>query len=79
MLMMHGRFGPAANEKTIAEWDKIGERRPVSEWLFQAAEGGSQDAIEHVCAMGEDALAPAALRDKSKARCAELRKKYPAQ
>jgi TPR repeat protein len=79
MLMMHGRFGPAANEKTIAEWDKIGDRRPASEWLFRAAEGGSQDAIEHVCAMAEDRLGPAALRERSKASCETLRKKYPAK
>jgi len=79
MLMMHGRFGPAASEKTIAEWDKIGDRRPASEWLFRAAEGGSRDAIEHVCAMAEDRLGPASLRDRSKTQCEELRKKYPAQ
>ena len=79
MLMMHGRFGPAANKETIAEWDKIGDRRPVSDWVFQAAEAGSRVAIEHVCAMAEDRLGPASLRDKSMARCAELRRKFPAK
>ena len=79
MLMMHGRFGPAASEKTIAEWVKLGELRPVSDWVFQAADGGSQEAIDHVCGMGEDRLAPADLRDKGQARCTELRRKFPAK
>jgi hypothetical protein len=79
LLMMHGRFGPAANEKTVAEWVKLGERRPISDWVFQAAEGGSQDAIDHVCGMGEDRLAPADLRDEGQAKCAELRGKFPAK
>jgi hypothetical protein len=79
LLMMHGRFGPAANEKTVAEWDKLGDRRPASDWLFRPRKVAVRDAIDHVCGMAEDRLAPADLRDKGQAKCAELRGKFPAQ
>jgi hypothetical protein len=62
----------------FAELRKLGGYGTVSSWLFKAAEGGHQPAIDAVCRVAEDRLAPQSLRDEGAARCTDLRKKFPA-
>ena len=76
--LMSGK-GPALNEKEAAEFRELSERKYGSLWMMKAAEMGSQPAIEVVCRIGQDPLAPARLREQGKARCDELRAKHPAQ
>jgi hypothetical protein len=69
---------PALDESQSAELRQLSERKYGSQWMLKAAELGSQPAIEAICRIGQDPLAPARLRDQGKARCEELRAKYPA-
>jgi hypothetical protein len=77
MLAQCGRFGPAADAATVEEWDKLANGRSARDWIELAAEAGNQAAIETVCRMAQDVLAPGHVQEKGKARCAELRQKYP--
>jgi TPR repeat protein len=79
MLTNYGRFGPAADPGTIAEWSKLANGRSAFDWVMLAAEAGNQDGILAVCNMARDSLAPAHLQEKGKARCEALRQKYPAK
>jgi hypothetical protein len=74
-----GNFGPRADREHAKEWSELRGPYPVSYWLNRAAELGSQQGIESVCRMGNDPLAPADLREKGKARCDELRSRFPAK
>src|SRR5262249_5309549 len=74
-----GSFGPPADREHAKEWSELRGPYPASYWLNRAAELGSQQAIEGVCRMGNDPLAPADLREKGKARCDELRSRFPAK
>ena len=75
----YGRFGPSADASTVAEWSKLANDRSALDWIMLAAEAGNQDAIGSVCRVAQDPLAPAHFQEKGKARCEELRRKYPAK
>jgi TPR repeat protein len=79
MLTKYGRFGPEADASTVGEWTKLANDRSALDWVMLAAEAGNQDAIAAVCRMAQDFLAPAHLQEKGKARCEQLRHKYPAK
>ena len=78
LLAYFNSFGPRADAEHAVDWRELQGSHPVSYWMQHAAELGSQPAIAAVCRMGEDRLAPASLRENSSARCAELRRKFPA-
>jgi len=63
----------------FAELRKLSGYGTLSSWLFKAAEGGHPPAIDAICRLAEDKLAPAYLRDEGVAKCAALRAKYPAK
>jgi hypothetical protein len=76
------QFGPRPLEAQGADapaWKKLLGDSTALEWLEKSAQAGYPRAIESVCRMGEDRLAPAAMRDAKAAQCAELRAKYPAK
>ena len=79
MLTKYGRFGPEADASTVGEWSKLANDRSAFDWIMLAAEAGNQDAIGAVCRMAQDFLAPAHVQEKGKARCEQLRSKYPAK
>ena len=79
LLAYFGAFGPREDREHAKEWRELQGRNPASYWLNRAAELGSQQAIDGVCRMGGDPLAPADLREKGQARCAELRSRFPAK
>ena len=78
LLAYFGSFGPRADLEHAQEWRELRGPNSVSDWIDRAAELGNQQAIEGLCRMGNDPLAPARMRDKGKARCDELRSKHPA-
>jgi len=77
LLSMHGPSLWKRDSPHASEWQELGDNKPPGTWLDKAADGGSQYAIRAICRMGEDALAPAALREKSQERCEALKAKFP--
>lgn len=79
LLVHFAPLGDRSDGQHSAEWFELKDHRSDSDWLLRAAELGSQTAIYAVCGLGEDRLAPADLRERSAARCQELRAKFPAK
>jgi hypothetical protein len=77
LLMLFGRFGPREDGERGAEWRDVQGTRSAREWVYRAGELGSRPAIDGICRLGSDFLAPADLRDDAKARCDSLRAKFP--
>ena len=74
------RFGPGSYSPDFEhakEWVALADGKRPSDWINAAADAGDQTAIEVVCRIGADPLAPARLREKGSARCEELRRKFP--
>jgi hypothetical protein len=74
-------FGPRPFAKENAEtpaWKSLLGGTTGMDWMEKSAEAGYPRAIAGICSVGEDKLAPAALREAKAAQCAELRAKYPA-
>jgi len=73
-------FGPQPFEKKNAEapaWKALLGDTAGMGWMEKSAQAGYPRAIDGICRMGQDNLAPAALREAKAAQCAELRAKYP--
>jgi len=79
LLVYFNVFGPRADPEHASEWRELQGKNPVSYWLQLAAEQGSQKAIDGVCRLGNDRLAPAVLREQGQERCETLRRKFPAR
>jgi len=77
LLTRFGRFGPLADASTVEEWSKLANGHSAFDWIMLAAEAGNQPAIGTVCRFAQDPLAPAHVREKSMARCAQLQQRYP--
>jgi hypothetical protein len=78
--LLLAEFGPSSNSADLEhakEWKELADGKYAFEWVTRAADGGHQPAIDAVCRIGADPVAPARLRERSSARCAELRAKYP--
>ncbi|HEV7606494.1 MAG TPA: hypothetical protein VGO61_04120 [Steroidobacteraceae bacterium] len=77
------QFGPRPFAKESADapaWKALlGAQTTGADWLNKSAEAGYSPAIDAVCRIGQDRLAPAALREERAAKCTELRTKYPAR
>jgi hypothetical protein len=74
-------FGPRPLAKEHAEaaaWKALLGDTSGPGWMEKSAVAGYPRAIDGICRIGEDNLAPAALREAKAAQCAELRAKYPA-
>ena len=76
MLSKCGPFGPQSDASTVAEWSRLANGRSAFDWVMLAAEAGNPEAIEAVCKMADDPLAPAHRREKGKERCTVLQQKY---
>ena len=75
------QFGPrpfVAENADAAAWKALLGNTNGGDWLEKSADAGYRPAIEAICRIGQDKLAPAALRDAKAARCSELKAKYPA-
>jgi TPR repeat protein len=82
LAMLLAQFGPTSNapdREHAKEWTELANGQYAFAWVNKAADGGHQPAIDAVCRIGADPLAPARMREKGSARCAELRAKYPAK
>jgi hypothetical protein len=79
LLAFFGAFGPRADREHASEWRELQGPHRINYWLELAAEQGNPRAIDAVCRMGNDPLAPADLREQGNVRCKELRQKHPAK
>jgi TPR repeat protein len=78
LLATHFAPRPFAKENADAPaWKALLENQTGQTWLNKSAEAGYVPAIEAVCRMGQDRLAPAALREERAAKCSELKAKFP--
>ena len=79
-LIVAIRTGQVSLEPDDAkEFGKLVGYSTLSSWLVKSAEQGHPPAIDAVCKMGEDPLAPQYMRDEGAAKCAVLRAKFPAK
>jgi hypothetical protein len=55
-------------------WRDVGLQHHMSRWINAAAEAGYRPAMEDLCSIGQDKLAPADMREKGLEWCKKLGK-----
>ena len=78
LLSRFGRFGPQANPAHGKDWNELAGDKVAIQWMGRAAELGHPQAVELVCRLAEDRLAPQFRRDTALASCEAGQKKLAA-
>ncbi len=62
----------ADNNAEKEQWRDVGLQHHMSRWINAAAEAGYRPAMEDLCRIGQDKLAPADMQEKGQEWCAKL-------